>query len=96
MNETYEIRVLGSLGPLLRTMFVGMRCELVPRSTTIRARLSDAELDLLLGRLDQLGIELLQLDCPRDEGRARDADRGMVASNGPARFGAQGGSLLPE
>ena len=65
MDEKYEIRVLGFLGPLLRTAFDGMRCEVVARHTTIRGQLSADELRVLLRRMDQLGIELIHLDCPQ-------------------------------
>jgi hypothetical protein len=63
MDEEYEIRVLGFLGPGLRTTFDSMCCEVVPRQTTIRGRLSVDELQNLLELLDQLGMEVIRLDC---------------------------------
>lgn len=62
MKERYEIRIRGLLGPLLRKTFDDMNCEALPRQSTIRARLSAKELDDLLRRLDQSGIELVYLD----------------------------------
>jgi len=64
MAERYEIRVLGLLGPLLRTVFGSMRCEAVPRQTTLRGQLSLDELGWLLKRLDQWDVELICIACP--------------------------------
>jgi len=63
MDEEYEIRVLGFLGPMLRTTFDGMCCEIVPRQTTIRGQLSADQLHNLLELLDRLGFEVIRLDC---------------------------------
>ncbi|GIE98474.1 hypothetical protein [Paractinoplanes rishiriensis] len=63
MNERYEIRIHGLLGPLLRTSFDDLSCESLPSQSTIRAKLSAAELERLLLRLDQSGVELVHLDC---------------------------------
>lgn len=63
MDEKYEIRVAGLLGPGLRAAFTGMRCQAVPRQTVIRGRMSRDQLRLLLERLDKLGIVLVHLDC---------------------------------
>lgn len=76
MDETYEIRVLGFLGPALRAAFDGVRCELVPRQTMICGRLSRDELHVLLQRLDKVGLMLTRLDClPAQEHGCRGAPR---------------------
>jgi hypothetical protein len=64
MGETYEIRVFGTFGPHLRAAFDDMRCEVVPRQTTIRGRLSPDELWRLIRRFDQLGVELIHVTRP--------------------------------
>lgn len=69
MSEKYEIRVRGSLGPVLCNAFDGMRSQVVPRQTTIRAELSTQELRDLLRRLNLLGVELLELDSRSDHHR---------------------------
>lgn len=62
MNERYEIRIRGLLGPLLRTSFDDMCCESLPSQSTIRGKFSVEQLERLLLRLDQSGVELVQLD----------------------------------
>jgi hypothetical protein len=61
MDSRYEIRILGYLGPVLRAAIDGMRCELMPSQTTIRAKLSPGDLRLLLKRLDARGVTLIHL-----------------------------------
>jgi hypothetical protein len=61
MSEQYEIRVRGLLGPLLRTIFQGMTCRLVPCQSTIEGELTEADLRRLLGQLDRSGVEVVQL-----------------------------------
>ena len=61
MYERYEIRIRGYLGPLLRTAVGKLRYRTLPKQSTIRARLSDAELESLLDRLDRSGLEVVCL-----------------------------------
>jgi hypothetical protein len=61
VTERYEIRISGRLGPALCAAFEAMHCEVAPTQTTIRARLSAAELRELFGRMDKLGIQLVDL-----------------------------------
>jgi hypothetical protein len=63
MNVRYEIRIRGLLGPLLRRTFGSMSCEALPCQSTIRGKLSAEELEKLLTRLDESGIELVYLDA---------------------------------
>jgi hypothetical protein len=93
MDSRYEIRVLGYLGPVLRAAVGGMRCELVPAQTTIRAKLSPGDLRQLLGRLDARGVTLIHLArtttrlrrAPIVERRSRSSTQGDVAEAAPAR-----------
>ena len=62
MNERYVVRVRGVLGPLLRIVLGEMRFEAVPCQTTIRGPLSDEAVRRLLVRLDESGVELVQLE----------------------------------
>lgn len=62
MMERYEIRIRGLFGPLLRMTFRNLACETLPRQMTLRGRLSDEELEQLLTRLDESGVELVYLD----------------------------------
>jgi hypothetical protein len=61
MDERYEIRVLGRLGPALRAAFSAMHCEVVTHQTVIRGRLSGPELHRLLERVDKSGLMIVHL-----------------------------------
>jgi hypothetical protein len=67
MDVSYEIRVQGLLGPMLRSAFADLHPETVTRQWTIRGQLSSEELHYLLTRLDHCGIKLLRLRCQNNE-----------------------------
>jgi hypothetical protein len=75
MDISYEVRVQGLLGPMLRSAFGDLHPETVTRPWTIRGQLSSDELRRLLTRLDHYGIELIGLRCQDCEPDARTADR---------------------
>ena len=62
MKERYEIRIHGLLGPLLRSRFANLACETLPCQSTIRGQFSEEELQHLLDRLEESGVELVYLD----------------------------------
>ena len=66
--EFYEIRVRGLLGPLLGASFEQMGCTVTRRPTVCHGTLSGDQLRVLLERLDQLGLDLIDL-APRPDAR---------------------------
>ena len=62
MSERYEIRVRGLLGPLLRLVFADLPSRTLGQQSVIRGRLTDAELQRLLTRLDRCGLQVVRLD----------------------------------
>jgi hypothetical protein len=80
MQERYEIRIRGFLGPLLRTAVGRLRYRTLPRQHTIRGRLSDAGLERLLRRLDRSGVEVVCLSLVSSGSSAAD---GVPAADRP-------------
>jgi hypothetical protein len=81
MDVTYEIRVQGVLGPLLRSAFADVQCETVVRQSTIRGRLTSEELRRLLTRLDRCGVELIRLHCHDCESAEALPENAMAGSS---------------
>jgi hypothetical protein len=59
--HTYEIRVVGSIGPAARQAFSGMGIELEPAATVLSGTLDQPGLHAMLDRVRALGLELLDV-----------------------------------
>ena len=62
MNDRYEIRVRGLLGPLLRVIFADLSSRTLGPQSVIRGRLTETELERLLTRLDRCGLQVVRLN----------------------------------
>ena len=60
-KTTYEIRLLGALGPAARAAFDSMSVEVEPTTTVLSGELDQADLHALLDRVRALGLELLEV-----------------------------------
>ena len=58
-RRTYEIRVIGSLGPAAREAFADMAVEVEPTITVLSGDLDQHGLHALLDRVRALGLELV-------------------------------------
>lgn len=58
-RHTYEIRVIGSLGPAAREAFADMLVEVEPTITVLSGDLDQRGLHDLLERVRALGLELV-------------------------------------
>jgi len=61
MGRTYEIRVVGSLGPAAREAFTDVAVEVEPTATVLSADLDQDHLHALLDRVRALGLELVDI-----------------------------------
>ncbi|WP_328467669.1 hypothetical protein OHA21_49655 [Actinoplanes sp. NBC_00393] len=84
MYERYEFRVRGFLGPLLRMALRDLRCRVLPYQSTIRGRLSDADLERLLTRLDDSGLQVV---CLSRVGAGSSVTDGVPATTTGTRSG---------
>ena len=60
-RQTYEIRVVGSLGPAAREAFADMMVEVEPTITVLSGDLDQRDLHALLDRVRALGLELVDV-----------------------------------
>ena len=60
-RQTYEIRVIGSLGPAAREAFADMMVEVEPTITVLSGDLDQRDLHALLDRVRALGLELVEV-----------------------------------
>jgi len=60
-GRRYEIRVIGSLGPMARAAFADIALEAEPASTVLCADLDQAGLHAMLDRVRALGLELVDI-----------------------------------
>jgi hypothetical protein len=59
--HTYEIRVVGALGPAAREAFADVSVEVERTSTILTAELEQDDLHRLLDRVRALGLELVDV-----------------------------------
>jgi hypothetical protein len=57
----YEVRVVGSLGPVARKAFADLMVDVEPTSTVLSGELEQADLHALLDRVRALGLELVEV-----------------------------------
>lgn len=70
-RHTYEVRVIGSLGPAAHEAFAGMMVEVEPSITVLSGDLDQPGLHALLDRVRALGLELVGV---RQTCRTADSD----------------------
>jgi hypothetical protein len=58
---SYEIRVVGSLGPAASEAFSDLSVDLEPTATVLSGDLEQADLHALLDRVRSLGLELIDV-----------------------------------
>jgi hypothetical protein len=67
---SYEVRVVGSLGPAAREAFADLALDVEPTSTVLCGDLEQTDLHALLDQVRALGLELVEvrqvLPHPRD------------------------------
>jgi hypothetical protein len=61
IERSYEIRVVGSLGPAARDAFTDVAIETEPTATVLWGDLDQAGLHVLLDRVRALGLELMDI-----------------------------------
>jgi hypothetical protein len=68
-TRTYEIRVVGALGPAGRRAFSDVSIQVEPAATVLTADVAQSGLHVLLNRVRDLGLELIDIkQMPRRSG----------------------------
>jgi hypothetical protein len=68
-TRTYEIRVVGALGPAGRRAFSDVSIQVEPAATVLTADVAQSGLHALLNRVRDLGLELIDIkQMPRRSG----------------------------
>ena len=63
---SYEVRVVGSLGPAAREAFSELTVDVEPTSTVLSGELEQTDLHALLDQVRALGLELVEVrQAPR-------------------------------
>lgn len=60
-KNSYEVRVVGSLGPAARDAFADMTVDVEPTSTVLSGDLEQADLHAILDQVRALGLELVEV-----------------------------------
>jgi hypothetical protein len=60
-THQYEIRVVGSIGPAAKEAFSDMGVDVEPVSTVLSGVLDQRGLHVMLGRVQALGLELVDV-----------------------------------
>lgn len=69
-KNSYEIRVIGTLGPAAQEAFADLVLDVEPLTTVLTGDLEQAELHALLDRVRALGLELVDVrQAPPQAGR---------------------------
>ncbi len=70
MGDVYEIRVIGVLGPAVRTAFTGLAVDVEPTATVLSGEMDQTALHEVLDQIRALGLELIdvKLAPPRPPG----------------------------
>jgi len=58
---SYEVRVVGSLGPAARDAFADLTVDVEPTSTVLSGELEQTDLHALLDQVRALGLELVEV-----------------------------------
>ena len=75
MCRTYEIRVVGALGPVVRKAFADLTVDVEPTATVLSGEMDQAALHEVLDRVRALGLELVDVKLapswPAESGMAQ-------------------------